>query len=379
VAARGRRVNVVVHDLVVHPVRWEHGSFFHIALQTGALEAPWSGEPATLWGSGRDAVRALLAWGRGKRGFERVLVPSFYCPEVVEALARELPVAIYPDAPGDPLPGRVDASPRDVLLVANTYGMRARTHVATRAVVLEDHSHDPLSAWAFESDADYAVASLRKTLPLPDGGVLWSPRRRELPPERRWTAAHARAAANRLAAMAWKRQYLEGLPIEKETFRSRALAAEAVFGSGEISGITPLSRERLPALPAGAWRQRRARNLAAFRAALGDRPGVRLLDAPFAATLLFDSAARREQVRTALITTRVYPAVLWPLADILQPGVPAAHCELSERLLSLHCDFRYSERDMERVAEAVHRALSPGRARRSQRGRLLDADLRGLV
>ncbi|HSD29180.1 MAG TPA: hypothetical protein VLL75_17900 [Vicinamibacteria bacterium] len=348
-------------DLEVHPSRWEHGSFFHLSLEPGVLEAPWNGGPSTLWGSGRDAMRALLAWGRETLGFERIVVPSFFCPKVTSALARELPVAIYPDAPEDPLPDRFEASARDVLLVVNTYGMRARPRVDTRAVVLEDHSHDPLSPWAFESEADYAVASLRKTLPLPDGGVLWSPKRRELPSERRWTATHARAAASRLAAMAWKRQYLEGLPLDKETYRARAIAAEVAIGTGEISGITPLSRERLPALPGRAWRDRRARNLAAFRSALGEVPGVRVLEAPFAATLVFDAADRREQVRAALVAARAYPAVLWPLEGDVHPDVPAGHRELSRRVLSLHCDFRYGEHDMERVAEAVRRAGSGGR------------------
>jgi hypothetical protein len=369
-----------VSDLEVHPSRWEHGSFFHLSLQTGTLEAPWRGRPSTLWGSGRDAIRALLAWGRETLGLDRVLLPSFFCPEVVPALARELPVAIYPDAPGEPLPARVDAGPRDVLLVVNTFGMRSRTRVETRAVVLEDHSHDPLSPWAFASEADYAIASLRKTLPLPDGGVLWSPRGRDLPPEGRWTAAHARTAASRLAAMAWKRQYLEGVPLDKGTFRARGLAAETEIGSGDISGITPLSRERLASLPGRAWREQRARNLVAFRSALGDVPGVSFLEAPFAATLLFDSPARREQVRSALIAARVYPAVLWPLDESAHPDVPRGHRELSQRLLSIHCDFRYGGQDMERVAEAVRRALSGRRgAPRRATGRGPDVELQGPV
>jgi hypothetical protein len=343
-------------EINLHPSRWEHGSFFHLSRQTGVLEAPWMAGPFTLWGSGRDAIRALLAWGREELGFERLLLPSFFCPEVTPALERELPVAIYPDAPDGPPPARVEASPRDVVLVVNIYGMRGRSRPDTPAVVLEDHSHDPLSGWAYHSGADYAVTSLRKTLPLPDGGVLWSPRRRDLPPERRWTAGHARMAANRLAAMAWKRQYLEGLPVDKQQYRRRAEASEAAVGEGEISGITPLSRERLPALPARAWRERRARNLAVFRSALGEVPGVSLLEAPFAATLLFDSPARREHVRAVLVAARVYPAVLWPLQSYPYPGVPPRHRELSQRLLSLHCDFRYGEGDMERVAEAVRRA-----------------------
>jgi hypothetical protein len=132
-------------DLEVHPSRWEHGSFFHLSLEPGVLEAPWNGGPSTLWGSGRDAMRALLAWGHETLGFERILVPSFFCPEVTQPRPGAALVAIYPDAPEDPPPDRFEASARDVLLVVNTYGMRPKPQMDTRAVVLEDHSHDPLS------------------------------------------------------------------------------------------------------------------------------------------------------------------------------------------------------------------------------------------
>ena len=39
-------------------------------------------------------------------------------------------------------------------------------------VLIEDHIHDPLSDWSQSSNADYAVASLRKTLPVPIGAML---------------------------------------------------------------------------------------------------------------------------------------------------------------------------------------------------------------
>jgi hypothetical protein len=341
--------------------RWEHGSDFHLCFEAGALEAPWCDRPSTLWGSGRDALRALLAWGRERRLFERVLAPSFFCRDVVAALARELPVATYDDAPDAPLPARVDADDRDVLLVVNTYGMRARSRIETRAVVVEDHTHDPLSPWAFESDADYAVASLRKTLPLTDGGVLWSPSGHGLPAEIEATDTHLRAAVDRLLAMGLKRRYLEGRSVEKASFRAAALASEGTIGTGAISGISALSRARLPTLPARAWRERRERNLGAFRAAFGKTPGVRLLEAPFTATLRFDSAEQRDRVRRSLIASRIYPAVLWPLETSAAHPIPSRHVELAKRLFSIHCDFRYDERDMERVAGAVRAAIDVSR------------------
>ncbi len=338
--------------------RWEHGSDFPLSRETGVLDAPWTARPATFWGTGRDALRALLRFGRDEKRWKRVLVPTFFCEEVVGALACELKVARYGDAPDRPLPARVDEERGDVLVVVNTFGGRDPSPVETGAIVVEDHTHDPLSPWAFATSADYAVASLRKTLPLPDGGVLWSPKGAPLPPESPPTLAHRRAAGDRLLAMALKRAYLEGGPVEKDAFRDRAVAGERAIGRGEISGMTGASRARLPTLPGAKWRERRARNLGVFRAALGPLAGVRLLDAPFAATLVFDDPARREHVRSALLAASVYPAVLWPLEAGRDAALPREHVLFSRRVLSLHCDYRYDDHDMERVARAVRAALA---------------------
>jgi hypothetical protein len=333
----------------------EHGSDLHLALDTGVLEAPWCGQPHTLWGSGRDAMRALLAWGREHHGWRRALVPSFFCQDVVVAIARELPLVAYDDAPGQPAPAAVEADERDVVFVVNLHGARTSNPMETRAVVVEDHTHDPVSPWAFASDADWAVASLRKTLPLPDGGVLWSPRRRPSPPAAAVTSAHAAAAADRLAAMILKRLYLDGGTIVKDDFRRLAVAGEHAIALGDISGICDFSAARLASLPSRAWREARLRNHAAFVAALGELDGVAMLPGAFAATLVFERAEDRERVRAALVEQRIYPAVLWSLETPAVSGIPVEHVELSRRVLSLHCDFRYTPDDLRRVAQAVRR------------------------
>jgi hypothetical protein len=339
--------------------RWEQGSDFFLALEGGSLEAPWLERPHSLWGSGRDAIRALLAWGRDRYGWKRLRVPTYFCQETLDALLEEWPIVLYEDAPDRPLPARVPAEPSDVLLINNFFGMRRTLRLDTEAVVVEDHTHDPLSPYAFASDADYAVASLRKTLPLPDGAVLWSPNGTELPPEQPVTGHHLRVTHDRLSAMVLKLLYLTGSYVHKAEFRGRFADAERMIGAGPISGISPFSRELLRSLPARPWREARSDNLATLRSRLGNPPGFRLLDAPFAATLLFDSAHLRERVRTALIAERIYPAVLWPLEQPRLQGIPAEHVELSRRLLTLHCDFRYNADDMARVAARVIEVCVP--------------------
>jgi hypothetical protein len=49
--------------------------------------------------------------------------------------------------------------------------------------------------------------------------------------------------------------------------------------------------------------------------------------------------------------------VLWSLEERAVAGLPARHLDLSRRVLSLHCDFRYTDDDMRRVAAIVRGLL----------------------
>jgi len=337
--------------------RWEQGSSLHLSLATGAMPQPWSTLPHEFWGSGRDALRALVSWGSEHHGWRRIFVPSYYCQDVLVPLRDHLTVEVYPHAPTEPAGKPVTAAPPDVVLVASLFGVAPAPTVSGGAVVVEDHSHDPLSRWSSGSGADFAFASLRKTLPLPDGGVLWSPLGLDLPPEVPVTLDHDRAALDRLAAMTLKGHYLAGEPVAKDEVRALAIRGERAIGQGAISGMSSYSRSRLSALPADLWRKKRATNLAAFRAALGEIRGVTVLRAPFAATLVFVSRDVRDRVRAALIRARIYPTVYWPLDKPAVDGIPERDVDLSRRILSIHCDYRYDAVDMVRVAGEIRVAL----------------------
>ena len=55
-------------------------------------------------------------------------------------------------------------------------------------------------------------------------------------------------------------------------------------------------------------------------------------------------------MRCGLIKNSVYPAVLWNLPK----SVSIEAMNVSHRLLSVHCDGRYSEDDMEKLAFIIN-------------------------
>ena len=356
-------------ELAVPADRWELGSHFHLVAPAGAGDVrwPWPAAHRRL-ATGRAALVALVRHGLRARGWRRLWVPSHFCQEVLVPLVDAgIELVAYPapaEQEGLP-PIRVPAERGDAVLDVNLLGLRASSILAPDwpdgVEVIEDHTHDPLAPWAARSEADWCVASLRKTLPLPDGAVLWSPGGHALPPLP--DALPADGVEARLAAMALKREWLRGASDDRDRYRRLELDAERRLGEAAPAAMSGWSEALLAGLPADEWRERRRANHRLLAAALDGVPGARLLRpdpaaVPFAGTLLCDTAAVRDGLRERLIAARVYPPVLWPLEPAAVQGIPPEHVAASRRVLSLPCDFRYGAADVRRMAGVVRDALA---------------------
>lgn len=354
--------------------RWELGSELHqvdlVPRAPGSPRSPWEQGAVTWAGAGRDGIRLLLHYGARSRGWERCWLPSYLCQEVVSAArSTGLRCALYPWNPLEPtrVP-RLDLGASDVLMAVHQFGLSDRPEwldaIPATVDVIEDHTHDPWSAWARASTATYAFASLRKTLPVAEGTPIWSPRGLPLPPEPALTEVRARAAALKHEGMAGKASYLAGGSVTKDEFRASLSAGESEIASGEISGISALSRDVLREFPTWSWRATRLRNAQRLRERLRDVEGVELLEwaadaTPFSAILVLPRREERDRLRAHLIASHVYPAILWPVAEAELEGITELDLSLADRLLSIHCDGRYNEADMDRLAEVIVAGLVP--------------------
>jgi hypothetical protein len=347
---------------------WEQGSEFHWLGSSGT----WGGQKRNPWGkdfvavgSGRDALRCLLRYGRTSLGWRRALIPSFLCQQIARVIVDEgFHVEAYFDDPREPI-----NAPRphsgDALLVVNTFGMRPqwRGQLTYNGAVIEDHTHDPWSSWAWDSKANYCIVSVRKTLPVPDGGIIWSPVKMPLPNAPVLTLAHHAAAAHKLEAMILKAMYLAECGIDKGTFRALAINGESGISTRDASAMLSVSIAVLNCFDTSAWREQRYANYRLVATRLADIAGVSVLvpqdhgSCPFSVVLACHKPSIRERLLKGLIERHIYPAILWPLENSVLE-LPDETVDLSKRILSLHCDGRYNERDMNRVADAVIEILS---------------------
>jgi hypothetical protein len=356
---------------------WECGSEFHFgsfAIADMPARYPWSDE-GWFGGSGRDALRALLHFGQRARQWQRLWFPSYFCQKVLAAvLLVGLQVRLYHESPfrGSIVALDLPLKAGDAVLIPNYFGLRAQnwlTSAPKGVELIEDHSHDLGSPWAWQSTADWCIASLRKTLPIADGGVIWSPRAHRLPPIAAVTQHRQEAAAGKLSAMTLKGLYLAGHPVDKQLYRDLSAEAEQHIADDRVSGMTPWSREMLNVFPQQRWRRARRSNHEALRQELLSLPRCRLVlpdeknddGCPFSAILLCDTSTQRDQLHAALVAHEIYPAVLWPMDSALIRGIPDENRSEASRMLSISCDHRYSSGDMHRIAalvqETMHAAL----------------------
>lgn len=125
---------------------------------------------------GRQAIELLIIHYKWKR----IWVPEYFCWEIIEYIQRrcKIKVKTYFDNPLNEELNLVEKLPfidGDVLLRMNYLGLRQyRDRLNISVPVIEDHSHNIFDEWHRNSKADFCIASLRKTLPLAGGGIIWS-------------------------------------------------------------------------------------------------------------------------------------------------------------------------------------------------------------
>ncbi len=325
---------------------------------------PWPVRQS-FFGTGRAALIALCRRRMVAHPRARLFVPDYFCPEVVSSLrTRDISVLFYTDHPAQSGPEleRLPVAPWDMVLAVNYFGVRSGDYwgawrdVNPAIALIEDHSHDPQSRWAQSSNADFAFASLRKTIPVPDGAVVWSPRGLPLPEA--VSSSPNIGSALKLAAMIYKRRYLDSGKADPELkagYLELQAQGEEMFSELNCEAISAWSQDLVCHGMPSAWRRRREYNV---RSLLMRAPSVLrgrpLFDSwpaghcPFNPIYVFDDETAREVIRGRLISAQVYTPVHWRLRH----GAGAS-LDLSKRILTIPLDFRCSESQIARIASIL--------------------------
>jgi hypothetical protein len=349
--------------------RWEVGSEFDwspevIAPSTSRALLP---ETYELFSTGRGiflSIRRMYS----DRSRLRLHLPSFFCMEVAAKLNQAFELCWYRDLPNEPAPDFNSLQPRpgDMVLAVNLFGIRSgkvwQDWLAQQdnILLIEDHTHDPFSPWAQQSTAHYEMASLRKTLPLPDGAIVWSGCKARLPQP---IESRSDGAEQKLIAMLLKRAYLSGANISKDAYRFLQVQGEEQMRGDTGNAASSFTQHILQCLDIAQLRQKRENNIRELIQLILAQNHTECIPlfttwptgaVPFNSILVCQNHQIRESLRQFLICQNVFATVHWqqPMeAELLTNDLSAI--DLSQRVLTIPTDHRYTSKDIYQVAEKI--------------------------
>ena len=312
---------------------------------------------SVFFANGRQAIQSLIDENKWKR----IWLPEYFCYEVVSAIQKTgIKVLFYPDNPlndDERVIPSINYKEGDVLLRINYFGLRGvRTNKGIPVPVIEDHSHDLIGEWALNSDADWCIASIRKIIPVPEGGIIWSPKKRPLPKIASQSEENLLLVKNRWKAMILKSDYLQNKITLKEEFRNLFIETENQFSSLSISPLTSDCMNYLTHFNIEKWVDNKAHNWEILSVIKSEKMQVLKSEKAscheFSFTMLFKNKETRDSVRHFLIDNDVYPTILWEI-----PEEKKNSKDISDRILCVPCDARYSE-SINQLKEYIEKALN---------------------
>lgn len=330
--------------------------------------------------TGRTGLRLAIRACPGQAPGAPVLFPAYLCPSLLQAAREEgVPTAFYRlgenltlDA-GALLEAVALYRPRAVVII-DFFGFppEARTiaplleRCRQTCPVIEDAvqgSWVELSPPAAGGLGDYVLTSFRKYLPLPDGGWLWARANRGLP-EGLVPLADA-FVQNRLAGKIRRSEVLRdtaGSGPEDAAYLELFARAERELDTAiPLAAMSEGSARLLAVQDLGAAGQRRRANFASLLAAFDTHPVLQSLArplyrhlpagvSPLAFPVRLNAPERRDAFRAALRGRDVFCPVHWSLPPELSAGQFPAAAALSQAILSIPLDQRYTPADMEELA-----------------------------
>lgn len=304
--------------------------------------------------TGRSALRIIAQL------VKNILLPEFICESVLRCFNREN-IRFYKVTENgqidlDDLLSKIDLKTDGIFLMHYFGTLQSETILneirkiadKNKIVVIEDMTHSLFSAK--RTIGDYMIASVRKWMPIPLGGVVYS--KKELPSIRGIEKSYDN---ERLYGMILKDLYLNKALDCNETYRKIFEKCEKDLDKKDnIEFLSDISRFIISCMDVKTMINRRKTNynylMKKFRE-IGLNPICKLNkdECPFVYPIRVPD---RNEFRKYLIENQIYCAVHWPFDNYLINERKMA-LKNSKTLISLPIDQRYGEEDMDYMINVV--------------------------
>jgi hypothetical protein len=340
------------------------GSFFH---ETAASDLrPFKLEECIsdyqLFYTGRHAIKHLLDTLVTTRPSATIWLPRYYCQHVTSWLQHCFSQISFYDI--DPFSPEIVfdveqfSNVHDIVILNNFWGLYTYTipNNKNRPIFIEDHSHGWLSLECLNSKADFCFASLRKTLPVPLGGILWQPHKKQNIPSPALVKDENFYEHYALIekAMALKKSY--GLqPINPETktaFLQWITKAEKYLH--QQYDVISLKKEHAKIISSFLpkdYASYKKENFNYCKTHITETALFKIISPTttsgftFGLLLIFKERSTFEHLKSYLIEKAIYPSELWPDNQALKGW---------SYLLNIHIDFRYTAKHMKYISTCIN-------------------------
>ena len=284
-------------------------------------------------------ARCALLYIIEAKHYNKVYLPYFLCDSVRLVLEREkIPFEEYRiDRTFLPLLD-IHTKPEEVVYVVNYYGLIGEEQLISLknryGNIVVDNAQAFFARPVKGIDTLY---SCRKFFGVPDGGYAYTDAvfQEDIPVDvsmERMKHVLGRFEGNSAS------EYYDYFNNNDESFKEI-----------ELRHMSKLTHNILGAVDYQAAKRRREENFLFLSRALGERNPLKIKcpTGPYAYPFYIRNGM---EVKKQLAKRKIYVATLWP--NVLGSGLDI-ETEFTENILPLPCDQRYSEEDMQRVADAV--------------------------
>lgn len=223
-------------------------------------------------------------------------------------------------------------------------------------VFVKDLTHTFLYDKVKNIISDYSILSLRKWLPVPDGGVLWCKNNNDIVFGQDLSFFEKRLSAQKMRFDYLKTGKIELKPIFRKIFSNVAQIIDNDALPGKMSNY---SFEILRKADFKEIKRIRERNYNVLLDILSKESKIYILQPDCQKSNLYFPIIieNRDFVQNNLSKIGIYNTIIWPLRDE-QKKVCETAKYVEEHMLAVSCDQRYSIEDMKHIAYEIVRVIN---------------------
>lgn len=218
-------------------------------------------------------------------------------------------------------------------------------------VFIEDRTHNLFVENRNQFKADFTIASLRKWVNIPDGGLLWTDRKLM----NKEFSEDLSFFESRLKAQCLRNEFFKtGDELTKKTYRKVFSTITDSVDEDLLPGLmSQYSRELLKQVDFNLINEIRKKNASILISELNGFDFVQKktgLGDVYVAIFINN----RDEIQRKLASKGIFCTIIWPLSDE-QKEICRIAKYTEEHILTIYCDQRYTSEDMKYVAKCIRR------------------------